>query len=140
MGIQRVRIDASLHPVSPIGHTQITSLKARYQDGCFDHLAAGELSRLAAAIRRADLLDQAYFNQELNKMLRQYGMWVTNISSDLPEYAVEYLTGYQTREALLDALRMRNWFIPAASSMHVLNPFHLQDVDEVLGTETLTAC
>ena len=140
MHIQRVRIDASLHPSSPIGLSPIAEYRDRFASGEFDHLGPPVFDRLSSVITRATLLDLGVFNQELNMLLRQYGVWVTNIPSDSPEYALGYDSDHRTSNALPQALELRDWFLPAASVLHRVSPAHIAEIDGVLGSDHLSAC
>jgi hypothetical protein len=122
---KQYRIDAYLRPVPVVIPDELASVRSDLEAGVFDCLPRSEMTAVVKALARQELMLKADFNSLLNRMLKQYGICVSNIREDGEEGAVSPLL--EPQEALSVAKDYQVGLLPAARSIFVpdLSQFNL---------------
>lgn len=118
MDANKVRIDASLHPVDSPALGPVEEFFSLLSDGFYDDAHPVDLDRWITIVQRSKLLENGRFNGALNKVLKSYGLYVVTVGSSVPEHALAYGSDYSMEPALEQALAMRAWFLPAMCSLY----------------------
>ena len=113
-----VRIDAYLQPVPPPWPESVVIFESLLAEGFFDDLHTVDFEKLLTQVDRGKKLVEASFNVTLNRVLKSYGLYVTNVARGGDEQALAYGSGYDMSSCLEQAREMRDWFLPAVISLY----------------------